>query len=260
MKKIMIASLLIIPLLSIMAIFSIISVSDGGDTNAALNATTPADTKVAVILPHPDDETIGLGGTIQMLMENGTQVHCELMTSGNAISGELLTVNNYYNVNIPANSAATYKKKLIREDSFRRVMEIYGCDYNIEGYEDGSLNSDIVFTTMENLYLKEGYTVFYTVTGDGNGDHMACQKAMIRMKEKYPDLKYRQFPIYWYHYYRRAIYPITGNYKDLNVAKYSSKKKQACQVYYNINTIHPDFYPYSSGKYSVSPERIYYIN
>ncbi len=273
MKKPFIILLLAIPLILFIVLFPIFSVdnsSSGNNSNintsespAAGNGTTNSTSspeKVAFIIPHPDDETIGVGGTIQRIMENGSTVHFELMTSGDAITSQLLTVKNYYNIEIPSNATADYRKKLIREDSFKRVMAIFGTHYNIHSFDDGALNSEIVFTTMENLYLKEGYTVFYTTTGDGNSDHLACQQGMAKMKEKYPNLKYRQFPIYYYHATRAATTALTNNYTDLNVNIYAAKKKSAFQVYYNINTILNTFYPYSDGLYSTGPERIYYIN
>jgi LmbE family N-acetylglucosaminyl deacetylase len=264
-NKIVIILILIIPIVLFMALFPIFSANNTTSSNNN-NLTQSGDTgassvdKVAFIIPHPDDETIGAGGTIQRIMENGSTVHFELMTSGDAITSKLLTVNNYYKIDIPANATADNKKKLIREDSFKRVMAIFGTEYNIHGFDDGTLNSDIVFTTMENLYLNGGYNVFYTVTGDGNIDHLACYQGMKRMMEKYPNLKYRQFPIYYYHTVRETPSPLTKNYTDQNVNNYASKKKSAFQVYYNINTIQPIFYPYSDGLYSIGPERIYYIN
>jgi LmbE family N-acetylglucosaminyl deacetylase len=264
MKNTRIILLLTIPLILFIALFPIFSMNNtnGSAVNESQNGTANASTpeKVAFIIPHPDDETIGAGGTIQRIMENGSTVHCELMTSGDAITAQLLTVTNYYNIPIPSNASADYRKKLIREDSFRRVMDIFGCSYNTHSFDDGALNSEVVFTTMENLYLKEGYTVFYTTTADGNGDHLACQQGMQKMKEKYPDLKYRQFPIYYYHANRAKTTALTKNYTDLNVNKYAAKKKSAFQVYYNIHTILNTFYPYSDGLYSIGPERIYYLN
>ncbi len=268
-RKTLIILLLVIPLILFIALYPISSVSDENKSGDNSSATSKGDNgtssqsspeKVAFIIPHPDDETIGAGGTIQRITEDGSTVHFELMTSGDAITSELLTVTNYYNIDIPANATDDYRKKLIRQDSFKRVMAIFGTGYNIHGYDDGKLNAEVVFTTMENLYLNEGYTVFYTVTGDGNIDHLACYKGMKMMMEKYPNLKYRQFPIYYYHTVRETPRPLTKNCTDVNVNNYASKKKSAFQVYYNIHTILPIFYPWSDGLYSIGPERIYYIN
>jgi LmbE family N-acetylglucosaminyl deacetylase len=273
MNKTLIILILTIPLILFIALFPIFSVdnqnSSGENTNVTTTTTQSGESnvsnasqseKVAFIIPHPDDETIGAGGTIQRIMENGSAVHFELMTSGDSVTSQLLTVKNYYNIDIPSGATADYKKKLIRQDSFKRVMAIYGAEYNIHGYDDGTLNSDIGFTTMENLYLNGGYTVFYTVTGDGNSDHLACYQGMQKMKEKYPNLKYREFPIYYYHTNRATPMALTNNYTDIYVNNYATKKKSAFQVYYNINTILSTFYPWSDGLYSIGPERIYYIN
>lgn len=40
--------------------------------------------KVVVIAVHPDDETIGCGGTIIKYLNRGDEVHCILVTKGNA--------------------------------------------------------------------------------------------------------------------------------------------------------------------------------
>ena len=39
--------------------------------------------KVVVIAVHPDDETLGCGGTILKHLKNGDEVHCILITKGN---------------------------------------------------------------------------------------------------------------------------------------------------------------------------------
>lgn len=39
--------------------------------------------KVVVVAVHPDDETLGCGGTILKHLKNGDEVHCILVTSGN---------------------------------------------------------------------------------------------------------------------------------------------------------------------------------
>jgi LmbE family N-acetylglucosaminyl deacetylase len=221
-----------------------------------------SDKKVAFILPHADDETIGAGGLISMLVEKGYRLHFDLMTSGNGIGHGTIRVDNYYNVRLPENVSEKDRKRMIREDSFKQVMMILNVnDYSMHHVDDGTLTTDEVYKVMEDLYLKEGYTVFYTTTGDRNPDHHACHEAMRRMQEKYPDLKYRQFPIYYYFYDRgitKPTEPLNSQYVDVNVDMYGNMKKRMFQVYYNINTILPSFYPRSDGVIGFGPERIYY--
>ena len=40
--------------------------------------------RVCIIAVHPDDETLGCGGTILKHQENGDEVHCILITQGNS--------------------------------------------------------------------------------------------------------------------------------------------------------------------------------
>jgi LmbE family N-acetylglucosaminyl deacetylase len=215
--------------------------------------------KIAFILPHADDETIGAGGVISELVEKGYILHFELMTSGDAIAPGLRTVSNYYNISIPKNASEEDRKGLIREDSFKQVMKIFNItDYNIHGIHDGGLTTDVAFKVMEDLYLKEGYKTFYTPTGDQNPDHNACHEAMKKMQKKYPDLNYRQFPVYYYHQNQVNPEPLNFKYMDLDVNNYADKKKEMFQVYYNINTLLPTFYPRSDGKIAFGPERIYH--
>lgn len=139
-------------------------------------------------------------------------------------------------------------------------MDLWELEYEMKGIDDGFLSTDTAFKTMEDLYINGNYTEFYTVTGDGNSDHRACYKAMKMMMEKYPNLKYRQFMVYYYGNSRKSPVTLTDNFTDVDVSKYESQKKAALQIYYNINTIIPGFYPYSDGLVQLSPERVYYIN
>ncbi|MDR2544393.1 MAG: PIG-L family deacetylase [Methanobrevibacter sp.] len=218
--------------------------------------------EIAFIIPHADDETIGASGIISMLLNSGYKLHFDLMTSGNGIGSNTIKVCNYYNVNIPANESERGKKGRIREDSFKQVMKIINVtDYKLHGIDDGALNTDQVFSVMENLYLKKRIKVFYTTTGDRNPDHHACHEAMKKMQEKYPNLKYRQFPVYYYfmdHGKTKPTQSLFCSFVDVGVDAYANTIKNMFQVYYNIHTILPSFYPRSDGVISFSPERIYY--
>jgi len=44
----------------------------------------PADRRILVVAPHPDDEVIGPGGTLIGAIERGSSVHCVYLTSGAA--------------------------------------------------------------------------------------------------------------------------------------------------------------------------------
>ena len=216
------------------------------------NVSENISNKVAIILPHPDDETIGMGGMIQKLESEGKEVHCVLLASGNGITDKVPLCNNYYGLNISQNASAAEKKKIIREDSFKRVMSIYNCSYEIIGVDDGTVTNETAYKVMEKLY-NEGYGEFYTVTGDYTPDHLSCHNAMKSMLEKYPKLKYRQFPIYFHSSSKYVPMPIVNKYTDYDVKEYLPKKLEAFEVYYNIGI-------FKRGFYKTEVERIYYIN
>jgi len=50
-------------------------------------AVLPAFRRVLVVAPHPDDETIGAGGTIARLARGGAEVHVVVVTDGEATVG-----------------------------------------------------------------------------------------------------------------------------------------------------------------------------
>lgn len=64
--------------------------------------------KVCVIAVHPDDETLGCGGTILKHLKNGDEVHCIFVTSGNEEQqntiqqvSELYGFTSVINLNLP---------------------------------------------------------------------------------------------------------------------------------------------------------------
>lgn len=248
MKKVFLALILIFMIVLIGGVFSYKYLNGNDSIN-----NKSSNNKVAIISPHPDDETIGMGGFIQRLESEGKEVHVVVMCSGNGIPNKV-RVENYYNVTIPSNATQADRKKLIREDAFVRVMNIYGVSYEIIGHNDSGTTDDDVFSVMERL-RKEGYGEFYTTTGDYNVDHQHCSNGMALMMGKYPSLKYRQFPVYWHATDNGTLYipkPIVNIHTDYNVSQYLPKKLEALNVYYNIQI-------FDEGEYQTDIERIYYV-
>jgi len=68
----------------------------GGKANAVIPAhperSTPYPKRCLVFSPHPDDDIISMGGTLQRLHEQGHEVHVAYQTSGNiAVTDEFVT-------------------------------------------------------------------------------------------------------------------------------------------------------------------------
>jgi LmbE family N-acetylglucosaminyl deacetylase len=248
MKKTIIALILIFGVIIIGAVFSYEYISTDHSTNVQTSYN-----KVVIFTPHDDDETIGMGGLIQKLKGEGKEVHVVVMCSGNGVANNL---NNYYNAPVLSNATPADSKKIIRKDAFVRVMNIDGVSYEIIGLDDGGTSDENVFRVMNRMYY-EGYGEFYTTTGDYNIDHQHCADAMKLMMEKHAQLKYRHFPVYWHAADNGTVRfvptPLVNNYTDYNVSEYLPIKKEALQVYYNI-----ELFPVS--RYQTDIERMYYLN
>ena len=60
----------------------------GEDDTFRPERATPAKKRVVVFSPHPDDDVISMGGTLQRLVEQGHEVHVAYETSGNIAVGD----------------------------------------------------------------------------------------------------------------------------------------------------------------------------
>jgi LmbE family N-acetylglucosaminyl deacetylase len=248
MKKTTLALILIFIIILIGAVLSYEYLNNENSTNVQTSYN-----KVVIFTPHPDDETIGMGGMIQKLKNEGKEVHVVVICSGNGVGENL---DSYYRIPILANATSADRKKDIREDAFIRAMNVYGVSYEIIGLDDGGTSVIDIFKVMERMY-NEGYGEFYTTTEDYNIDHQHCSDAMKLFMKKYQKLKYRQYPVYWHAAdngsERYVPMPIINNYTDYNVTEYLPLKQEALQVYYNIQL-------FPVGRYQTNIERVYYLN
>ncbi len=117
------------------------------------------DEKLLIIAPHPDDESIGTGGILQLY---GRQCDVICLTDGRQGQG-----------NVPPN-----KLKQIRAEEFENVMESLGVNsYKMLNIEDGKVLASIkgVYDVDFTSYSK----VFVTSDEDQHPDHLAALKITL---------------------------------------------------------------------------------
>lgn len=95
----------------------------GFDSKVMYSLPEIKDKRVLVLAPHPDDETLGCGGTICNLREKGIEVAVLLITDGSG-------------------GGRSEGMSGIRLQEFKKAVQILCCNSNFcMGFQDGSLES-----------------------------------------------------------------------------------------------------------------------
>lgn len=163
--------------------------------------------KVLVVVPHPDDETLGCGATINSLVKKSCQVRLVLMTDGGGQRVKEGTAQ-------------------IRLDEFRNATKILGCT-NIRrlDFPDGKLGlciPEAIEQLTEILEREQPQIIFTPYTLDYNTDHRYSNLILSRAVNSLKNLS-----IAMYEVWTPIIYP---DYY-LNVTHEFDTKKSAIDCY-----------------------------
>jgi N-acetylglucosamine malate deacetylase 1 len=178
----------LIAVIILFLIWAVPSVADQSKVNNLLEITPAvAGQKVMVFSPHPDDETIAVGGYIAQSVKNGADVRIVLVTNGN--KDHDMTV---------------------RYTEFKTATGILGVpDANLIflGFPDGRLSSEnqtileqALITQIDN-YQPE--IVIYPHTRDYNLDHAILGRVLEKIIKNQPEITVR----YEYLVHYKLIYP-----------------------------------------------------
>ncbi len=122
--------------------------------------------KILVIAPHPDDETIGCGGTLLRHRDNGDEISCAVMTklrSGPQADEELVKIKQQ----------EIEKVKKIYQFKFYKAL-----DYQPSELDKQPFNS--LVSEVSNLFSKVQPEIIYIpYTNDVHTDHQVVSKAVI---------------------------------------------------------------------------------
>ena len=178
--------------------------------------------KILVCVAHPDDETIGCGGTIAKHLKNGDKVFCVSMTDG-------------------VSSRDNFKKKDIskRNYSLKKAEKILGFEWvkTQKIFPDNQLDTvkflDIV-KILEIVKKKIKPSIIYThYPEDLNIDHRVVAEATLTafrpLKGNFEKILAFEIPSSTdYRYYKKKTF--NPNYFN-DISKYWKKKKKALLAY-----------------------------
>lgn len=140
--------------------------------------------KVLVVTAHPDDEVLGMGGTIKKLTKSGHDVKILFMANG-ILSRRSTNYQNSEIYQVDKNVIETMKKqiKLLQKDA-KRALKILGVkEIQFENFPDNELDlvSNLQLTKKIEYAIKdfEPDTIFTHSEYDINVDHRKLYEATI---------------------------------------------------------------------------------
>jgi len=168
-----------------------------------------AGTSAVVFAPHPDDETLGCGGTIILKREAGTPVSIIFMTDGCASHRQLMPPE---------------QMRRLRKDEALQAAEVLGVapgNVHFLNFEDGGLSSceeaavTPVLALLEQLGPEE---VFVTCRDDGTADHEATYRIVMEAARRSGrSMRICEYPVWCWHQWPWVPQPLRCNLDMLRV-------------------------------------------
>lgn len=151
--------------------------------------SVPYGERALVLAPHPDDETLGCGGTIRLLVESKKDVKVIFLTSGDKAE--------------PGNPASqsTHEKKhitdysLIREKEAGKALSILGvADYEFLRFPDRELAENYGDLLKKLLQITGDYlpdAIYSPSMAELNPDHRTAASLSIEIQRAYSNISGR---------------------------------------------------------------------
>jgi LmbE family N-acetylglucosaminyl deacetylase len=138
----------------------------------------PVGERVLVLSPHPDDETLGMGGTLRLLADAGKKIKVLILTGGEKAD--------------PANAnALSYKKR--RERETVKALKILGvADFRFLGFPDRGLseNEDTAAEAVRTITKDFLPGVIYCTSPiEVHPDHRIAAEIAVALKREMPELR-----------------------------------------------------------------------
>ena len=140
--------------------------------------------KILVVVAHPDDEILGMGGTIKKLSKSKNEIKIVVMATGIAARRSINFKNSTkYNINKTENRIITKQIHTLKLHARKAVKLLGVTDIEFLNYPDNEMDkvSNLELTkSIEKIIHSFKPEVVYTHTPfDVNIDHIACYRAVL---------------------------------------------------------------------------------
>ena len=163
-----------------------------------IEGITPISTKdlaasAIIFSPHPDDETLGCGGTIIRKLEVGAKVKIVLMTDGSFSHHRFIPENELVELRQKETLAAAEALGLAASD----VIFLDFCDGKLQQSLDRA-----IALVRELLQQESPQQVFIPYIRETHPDHLATNQIVLTALDSYTqEVAVYEYPIwYWHHF------------------------------------------------------------
>ena len=189
---------------------------------------------ILIFAPHPDDETLGCGGTIAKKLSEGYEIVVVILTDGRHAFSKVLGINS---------NPTPEELKQIRKEEAIKALKVLGVpETNIIflDFEDGSLEKhedDVKKRILEIMKIYQPTEVYFPYSKDQNPDHKATNRIIKEcIKITKPSPKSLQYSIMQRH---ARIGPLLDRLINLfkrciievDISEYVHLKKKAIEQY-----------------------------
>lgn len=138
------------------------------------SSSEPAGERVLVLAPHPDDETLGCGGSLKILSEAGKAIKVLFLTKGEKAEPDIVDKEGYVS---------------FREQEAVRAMKVLGIsDYAFLRFPDRELYANIEVAAKKVFTIVEGFrpdTIYSPSVIELNPDHRAAGEIAIMVQRRH---------------------------------------------------------------------------
>ena len=164
-----------------------------------------------IIAPHPDDETLGCGGTVIRKKHAGADVKIIFMTDGSHSNNKVLSVDELTVIRVNEALAAT------------RMLGVEETALFFLGFEDGRLaqmQEAAVARVAAILQQQQPEEIFIPYSHDPHPDHMAAHKIVMAALQQYQrEVVIYEYPIWFWRQWPWTSVPLHSRRKIVKVLR-----------------------------------------